>query len=87
MKYTTIELTHNHGTENQDDFKANNGNEEPHRGFGHIAFHTDDVYKASAELEAAGVRFRKRPDEGNMKGIAFALDPDGLSFLILEEGF
>lgn len=87
MKFTTIELTHNHGTESQDDFKANHGNEEPHRGFGHIAFHTDDVYKVSAELEAAGVRFRKRPDEGNMKGLAFALDPDGLELRIVGEGF
>jgi lactoylglutathione lyase len=38
---------------------------------------TPDVYAACAELEAAGVRFQKRPDEGRMKGIAFALDPDG----------
>ena len=55
----------------------NNGNEEPYRGFGHIAVMTKDVYAASAELEAAGVAFRKRPDEGRMKGLAFALDPDG----------
>jgi lactoylglutathione lyase len=77
MKYATIELTHNHGTENQDDYSTNNGNVEPHRGFGHIAFNTDDVYKVSEELEAAGVKFHKRPNDGNMKGIAFALDPDG----------
>jgi len=77
LKYTTIELTHNHGTELQDNFKANNGNEEPNRGFGHIAVHTDDVHKACEELEASGVSFRKRPNEGTMKGIAFAYDPDG----------
>jgi lactoylglutathione lyase len=57
--------------------QVNNGNVEPHRGFGHIAVMTPDVYAASAELEAGGVRFQKRPDEGRMKGIAFALDPDG----------
>lgn len=38
---------------------------------------TKDVYAASAELEAQGVKFQKRPDEGRMKGLAFALDPDG----------
>lgn len=48
-----------------------------HSGFGHLAMMTRDVYAASAELEAAGVHFRKRPDEGRMKGIAFLLDPDG----------
>jgi catechol 2,3-dioxygenase-like lactoylglutathione lyase family enzyme len=31
-------LTHNHGTENQDDFAVCSGNAAPHRGFGHIAF-------------------------------------------------
>jgi lactoylglutathione lyase len=56
---------------------VNNGNVEPHRGFGHIAVMTRDVYAASAELESNGVKFHKRPDEGRMKGIAFALDPDG----------
>ena len=38
---------------------------------------TPDVYAVSAELEAKGVAFQKRPDEGRMKGLAFALDPDG----------
>ena len=55
----------------------NNGNVEPHRSFGHLAVMTRDVYAACAEMEANGVRFQKRPDEGRMKGIAFALDPDG----------
>lgn len=30
-----IELTHNYGTENDPEYKVNNGNAEPHRGFGH----------------------------------------------------
>ncbi|CAM9769699.1 unnamed protein product, partial [Phaeothamnion confervicola] len=30
-----------------------------------------------------GVQFRKRPDEGGMKGLAFILDPDGYSVEIL----
>jgi lactoylglutathione lyase len=76
-KGTTLNLSHNHGTENDDTFKVNNGNVEPHRGFGHIAFFTDDVYAACEKLEADGVKFQKKPDEGRMKGLAFALDPDG----------
>jgi len=86
---STIELTHNHGTESDDNFKVWNGNtgrdgdganyaEEPAaRGFGHIAFNTDDVYEACEILERDGVKFQKKPDEGRMKGLAFALDPDG----------
>lgn len=70
-------LTHNHGVEKQDDYKLCNGNVAPHRGFGHIAFNTADVYAVCDELLADGVRFQKKPDEGNMKGLAFALDPDG----------
>lgn len=89
MAGATVELTHNHGTETDANFKVWNGNtggdadgelkaDEPKfRGFGHIAFNCDDVYDACAKLEAAGVKFRKKPDEGRMKGLAFALDPDG----------
>eukprot|EP00656_Telonema_subtile_P017760 TRINITY_DN19574_c0_g1_i1.p1 TRINITY_DN19574_c0_g1~~TRINITY_DN19574_c0_g1_i1.p1 ORF type:complete len:343 (+),score=85.82 TRINITY_DN19574_c0_g1_i1:62-1090(+) len=90
MDGATLELTWNHGTESGDiPFEAWNGNtgadadganhrETPAaRGFGHIAFNVDDVYAVCAELEANGVGFQKRPDEGNMKGLAFALDPDG----------
>lgn len=57
--------------------KINNGNEEPHRGFGHIAFNTNHVEAACEGLEAQGVSFRKKPNEGRMKGLAFALDPNG----------
>ncbi len=72
-----LELTHNWGTEDDDNFVVNNGNVEPYRGFGHIAVMTPDVYAASDELDAAGVKFQKKPNEGRMKGLAFALDPDG----------
>jgi len=72
----TLELTHNYGTENQADFKYHPGNEEGD-GFGHVAFNTDDVYAASAKLEEAGIAFKKKPDEGRMKGLAFCYDPDG----------
>merc|ERR1719203_921071 len=90
MSNATLELTHNHGSESNPDFKVWNGNtgkdagegpnyaEEPAaRGFGHIAFNCDDVYEACDILEKNGVKFQKKPDEGRMKGLAFALDPDG----------
>ncbi|SCU83035.1 LAMI_0C01772g1_1 [Lachancea mirantina] len=72
-----LELTHNYGTEDDPDFKVNNGNEEPFRGFGHICFSLPDVEKTCAELEANGVAFKKRLSDGRQKNIAFALDPDG----------
>jgi len=74
-EYQRLCLTHIHGTE-ADDTKYDSGNNEPKRGFGHIAFVTDDVYASCEILEAKGVGFKKRPDEGRMKGLAFALDPD-----------
>jgi len=70
-----LELTHNHGTEKQEGLVYDNGNNEPHRGFGHIAFAVPDVYEQSEELEKSGVDFKKRPNEGRMKGLSFALDP------------
>lgn len=73
---TCLELTYNYGTEEQDDFKHHVGNQEKD-GFGHIAFNTDDVYDACNVLEQKGVKFKKKPNEGRMKGIAFAYDPDG----------
>jgi hypothetical protein len=40
--------THNHGTESDENFKGYaSGNEEPGKGFGHIAFSVDDVQKVS----------------------------------------
>merc|ERR1712127_91338 len=45
---------------------------------------TDDVYAACEKMEKAGVSFKKKPDEGGMKGIAFAYDPDGYWVEILK---
>lgn len=72
-----LELTHNYGTENDPEFTVNNGNEEPHRGFGHICFSITDLESECSRLEAAGVAFKKRLSDGRQKNIAFALDPDG----------
>lgn len=81
----TLELTHNYDTENQEDFSYHVGNKEKD-GFGHVAFNTPDVYAACKDLEEAGVSFKKKPDEGRMKGLAFAYDPDGYWVEIVSRG-
>jgi len=73
-----LELTHNHGTESDPDFKGYaSGNTEAGRGFGHIAISVDDIASACDRFEKLGVSFKKRLTDGNMKNIAFILDPDG----------
>jgi lactoylglutathione lyase len=54
-----LELTHNHGTENDDDFKYYNGNEEDRQGFGHTGFLVDDVYAACDSIREMGYGFKK----------------------------
>merc|ERR1719163_390186 len=85
-----LELTHNHGTENDEDFKYHNGNSTDNgaiQGFGHTGFLVDDLEGACEWLEAQGVQFKKKPSEGSMKDIAFALDPDGYWVEIIRRGF
>ncbi|KAH8118978.1 glyoxalase I [Phellopilus nigrolimitatus] len=73
-----LELTHNHGTETDPEFKGYaNGNSEPGRGFGHIAISCDDIQATCARFEQLGVPFQKRLTDGTMKHIAFIKDPDG----------
>ncbi|MEM9620553.1 MAG: lactoylglutathione lyase [Pseudomonadota bacterium] len=76
-----LELTHNHGTENET-MQYHNGNEDP-RGFGHIGISVPDVYAACERFERLNVDFVKRPDDGQMKGLAFVRDPDGYWIEIL----
>jgi len=81
-----LELTHNHGTEDDTEFKYNNGNEEGKQGFGHIGFLVDDVYEACDGIRAMRYGFKKEPDGGSMKGLAFAYDPDGYAVEIIKRG-
>ncbi|GIZ12542.1 lactoylglutathione lyase [Pseudomonas sp. NCCP-436] len=71
-----LELTHNHGTENDPDFAYHHGNSEP-RGFGHLCISVPDIRAACARFEELGVPFQKRLTDGSMKDIAFIKDPDG----------
>jgi len=72
-----IELTHNYGTEDDPNYKVNNGNQEPHRGFGHTCIAVDNIQAACQRIEDAGYKFQKKLTDGRMRNIAFVLDPDG----------
>lgn len=81
-----LELCHNHGTESDPSFAGYNpGNDGGKSSYGHIGFLVKDLEKVCVDLEEKhGVKFRKRPHEGAMRGLAFALDPDGYSIEIIE---
>jgi len=74
---TALELTYNYGTE-ADSFEGYHAGNEEQDGFGHVAFSTDDVYAACEKLEAAGVDFKKKPDEGRYVFVMMQL----ISFLL-----
>ncbi|KAJ2442449.1 Lactoylglutathione lyase [Coemansia sp. RSA 1694] len=78
-----LELTHNHGTEDDASFAYNTGNGEE-GGYGHIAITVDDLHAACKRFDELGAKFIKRPEEGRMKHIAFIADPDGYRVEILE---
>ncbi|KAJ2719718.1 Lactoylglutathione lyase [Coemansia sp. Benny D115] len=77
-----LELTHNHGTEDDAEFAYNTGNGDV-GGYGHIAITVDDLGAACKRFDEMGVKFIKRPEDGRMKFIAFIVDPDGYRIEIL----
>ena len=74
------------GTESDPSFTHCSGNEKEHKGFGHICILTDDLHTAVKRFDELGVRFKKRPEDGSMRHIAFILDPDGYWIEVITRG-
>lgn len=54
--------------ESDDSFKGYaSGNDEPGKGFGHIAVTVDNLDAAVKRFDELGVKFKKRPEEGRMR--------------------
>ncbi|KAK6202389.1 glyoxalase I [Scheffersomyces amazonensis] len=81
-----LELCHNHGVENDPEFKVNHGNGPEHRGFGHICLSVDNIQVVEKKLLDNGVKFQKKLADGRQKDIAFALDPNGYWIELIEHG-
>lgn len=83
----TVELTHNHGSESSDVvYHTGNTSEGVNGGFGHLGVTVPDVYTACDRFKEMGVEFKKSPNSGGMKGLAFIKDPDGYWIEILHQG-
>jgi len=91
-----IELTWNHGSETQaadriyntgngDDVGTKDG-KQVKGGFGHLGITVPDVYDACDRFQRMGCEFKKTPNAGGMKGLAFVKDPDGYSIEVLPYG-
>ncbi|KAF4338977.1 Lactoylglutathione lyase [Fusarium beomiforme] len=78
-----IELTHNYGTEDDKDYRVNNGNEKPYLGFSHISISVQDVHATYQSLAKAGYKFQQDVSSTNERVIA--LDPDGYWVQITEQ--
>jgi lactoylglutathione lyase len=76
-----IELTHNHGSEKEEgdqvyntgngDSKGTKDGQSVQGGFGHIGITLPDVYAACERFKKLGVKIKKSPNSGGMKGLAF----------------
>ncbi|CAI5757779.1 unnamed protein product [Candida verbasci] len=82
-----LELCHNHGVENDPNYKLNNGNDDSAgKGFGHICVSVDNIQTFQDQLLDKKVDFKKKLTDGRQKNIAFALDPDGYWIELIENG-
>ena len=52
-----LELTHNHGTEDEAEFSYLSGNEADRKGFGHVGFLVDDVARAISRTLGWGILY------------------------------
>ncbi|CAH1448273.1 unnamed protein product [Lactuca virosa] len=73
-----VELTYNYGVDKYD----------IGTGFGHFAIATSDVYKLAEDIKAKGGTITREagPVKGGTSVIAFAKDPDGYLFELIERG-
>ncbi|RBR15850.1 hypothetical protein FVER53590_10880 [Fusarium verticillioides] len=78
-----IELTHNYGTESDDNYRVSNGNEKPYLGFSNISISVVNVQSTYQTLAKAGYKFQQDVASGNERVIA--LDPDGYWIHIIEQ--
>lgn len=83
-----LELCHNWGTELENSsFQGyKSGNEDEHKGFGHLCVFVDNLNESVRRFDRFGVQFKKRPEDGRMKHIAFILDPDRYWIEIIQKG-
>ena len=87
-----VEVTHNHGSEAEAAPLYNTGNGDAtgtgdgqavKGGFGHLGITVPDVYATCERFKTLGVEFKKSPNSGGMKGLAFVKDPDGYLIEVL----
>lgn len=84
--YMTLELTYNWPDETEPAETLVNGNEKPHRGFGHIGFLVDSAKDVVEKVSNDGVKVvRKAAPFADVGSLAFIEDPDSYWCEIIEK--